>query len=100
MGAERGKDREIRYTGLYMVTRFCITFLKRLARQIQIKNRSAEKLLAAMTTFIMFNIPLAKNLTKCFASFMIKWSICFLCPIVLIFLVLALEQRFGLFINP
>ena len=44
-----------------MFTRFCTTFLKKLARQIEIKNRSAERLLATMKTFITLNVPLAKT---------------------------------------
>ena len=32
-----------------------------MARQIEIKNRSAERFLAVMRTFFMFNVPLAKT---------------------------------------
>ena len=44
-----------------MFTRFCTTFLKKLARQTEIKNRSAERLLATKKTFITLNVPLAKT---------------------------------------
>ena len=53
MGAEEGKGSEMLYTGIYMFTRVCITFLKRLARQIEIKRRSPERLLAPKRIFIM-----------------------------------------------
>ena len=61
MGAEKAGDRELRYTGLYMFSRFCITFIKTLARQIEIKNQRAERLLAAMRIFIMLNVPSTKR---------------------------------------
>ena len=38
-----------------------VSFLERLAREIEIKNRSAERLLPAMRTFIMLNVSLAKT---------------------------------------
>ena len=38
-----------------------VPFLERLARQIEIKNRSAERFLPAMRTFIMLNVSLAKT---------------------------------------
>ena len=36
-------------------TRWCIKFLKRLVRQIEMKIRSLERLLGAMRTFVMLN---------------------------------------------
>ena len=61
MRAEEGEGCEMLYTGIYMFTRVCITFLKRLARQLEIKRRSAERFLAPKIIFIMLNVPLAKT---------------------------------------
>ena len=46
---------------LYMFTRLYITFLKRLARQIEIRNLSSENLLVAIRAFIMLFDHLAKT---------------------------------------
>ena len=46
---------------LYMFTSLYITFLKRLARQIEIRNLSSENLLVAIRAFIMLFDHLAKT---------------------------------------
>ena len=43
------------------VYRVCLTFLKRLVGQIEIKRRSAERLLEPKRIFIILNAPLAKT---------------------------------------
>ena len=43
------------------VYRVCLTFRKRLVEQIEIKRRSAERLLAPKRIFIILNVPLAKT---------------------------------------
>ena len=53
MGTEGTSGREFCY--------FAIVFLKHWLGQIEIKNLPAERLLAAIRTFIMLTVPLAKN---------------------------------------